>query len=227
MWNSFANGIYSSTQEVWGGIALYAPKIIGAIVLIIIGLLIAGLLEQVVAQLIRASKIDGLVRKAGAEGYLTRAGVKLDIGKFIGAIVKWFIILVVVIQALSILNLSAVTTFLQSILHYLPSVVVAVLILIAGFVIGEAMDKVVVGGARAAQLGRVSVLGATTRWAIWIFSVIVALYHLGIAAVFSETVFTAVVAALALAFGLAFGLGGQQAASEIIANLRREVSEKR
>ncbi len=225
-WNSWVTGLGSSFHDIWSGFAYYGVQIVLALILVIIGLLIASLLDQLVTSLVRATRVDAVIRKTGAERYFSRAGIRLDIGKFIGSVVKWFVILVVLIQALSMLSLDAVTAFLQNILHYLPNVFVAVLILIAGIVIGEAMNKVVVSGAKAAQLGRVHLLGSVTRWAIWLFAVIVALYQLGIAAVFSETVFTALVAALALAFGLAFGLGGQQAAAEIIGEIRHNISDR-
>jgi Conserved TM helix len=224
--DSFTSGFVSSWAEVWNGFAYYTPKLIGAIILLVIGLLVAGLLDQVVTQIFRALKLDSVVRKAGAEHYFSRAGVRLDVGKFLGSVVKWFVILVVVIQSLGILGLDAVKIFLSNILNYLPQVFVAVLILIAGAIIASALEKTVVGAAKAAGLGKIHLLGAVTRWSIWVFTIIVALYQLGIAAVFSETVFTAIVAALAIAFGLAFGLGGQQAAAEIIDSIRHNISER-
>jgi small-conductance mechanosensitive channel len=221
-WTGFA----TSFQNAWGGVAAFLPRFIGAILLLIIGVLIADLIGRALAQIIRATKIDTLFHKAGAAPYFHRAGIRIDIGKFIGVIVKWFLIVVVLIQTLQILDLVAVTAFLESVLNYLPQVIVAVLIVLAGFVIGEFMEKIVSTGSRAASLGKPVFLGSVTRWAIWIFTALVALYQLGIATLLSETVLNGIVIALALAVGLAFGLGGQSAAADVIAKIRKEISDR-
>ncbi|MEK7147993.1 MAG: hypothetical protein AAB758_01720, partial [Patescibacteria group bacterium] len=65
--------------------------------------------------------------------------------------------------------------------------------------------------------------GAIAKWAIWIFAILVALSQLGIAAAFSQTLFTGLVIAISLALGLSFGLGGQQAAANFLEKLRGEM----
>jgi hypothetical protein len=99
-------------------------------------------------------------------------------------------------------------------------------ILVLAAIIGEVLQKIVRGGAAAAGMRGATLAGNVTKWAIWIFAILSALLQLQIATPFLETLFTGVIVALALAFGLAFGLGGQQAASEIISKVRREVDTK-
>ena len=226
-WTSVWDGFAASFNNAWSGVANFTPRFIGAVVLLIIGVLIADLIGKALAQVIRATRVDNVVRKAGTENFFNRAGLRIDIGKFIGMLVKWFLIVVVLIQTLQILQLNAVTLFLQSVLNYLPQVIVAVLILLAGLVIGEFMDKVVSTGSRAAQLGKPVFLGTATKWAIWIFTILVALYQLGIATLLSETVLNGIVIAISLAVGLAFGLGGQQHASEVIGKVRQEIADRK
>ncbi len=225
-WNATWAGFVTSFQDAWAGVANFVPRFILAVVILIVGILIADIIGKALAQLIRATKVDALIRKAGAEPYFSRAGIKIDIGKFVGIIVKWFLVVVVLVQTFQILGLNAVTAFLQSILNYLPQVIVAVLIVLAGIVIGEVMEKIVTGGARVTQLGKPGFLGGATKWVIWIFTVLIALFQLGIATLLSETVLNGIVIALSLAFGLAFGLGGQQHASEVISNIRKEINER-
>ena len=89
------------------------------------------------------------------------------------------------------------------------------------------MQKVAVGSAKAAEVKSASFLGGVTRWAIWVFAILIALSQLGIAAQFMFTLFTGVVAMLALAGGLAFGLGGRDAAQKYLERLRRDISSNR
>jgi len=87
------------------------------------------------------------------------------------------------------------------------------------------MQKVVITSARAAQISSASMLGALARWAIWIFAFLAALFQLGIAAAFSQTLFTGFVVAVSLAIGLSFGLGGQSAAASFIDKMRHEMTD--
>jgi len=101
------------------------------------------------------------------------------------------------------------------------------LILLVAAVIAEAMQKVIVGSAKAAGVRFAHLDGTITRWAIWVFAILAALFQLGIAAAFIQTLFTGVVVALALALGLSFGLGGQDAAARYIEKIRQEINEKK
>ena len=186
--------------------------------------MIESLLGQVVAQIIRSLKIDNLLKSAKVDDVLKRAGFNLDSGRFVGALVEWFVILVFLVASLDVLGLSQVNEFLRGVvLTYLPQVIVAVLILLVAVVIASAMQRIVVGAAMAAGIRSANFLGTVTKWAIWIFAVLMALLQLNIAGVLIQTLFTGLVVALSLAFGLSFGLGGQQAAAEFIDKVRSEI----
>ena len=103
---------------------------------------------------------------------------------------------------------------------------VAVLILIAAGLVGDATKKIVLSSARSAGIRSASFLATITGWVIWIFAILVALAQLGIAVGFIQTIFTGFVVALSLGLGLAFGLGGQEAASKLIDRVSKDMSEK-
>lgn len=219
--------VANSLQTLWVGVIGFIPELIVALIIFVIGWVIASLLARAVEQVIAAVKLDSALRGAGVEATLTRAGFTLNSGRFLGALVKWFIIVVFLVAALDVLHLDQVTMFLrQVVLGYLPQVIVAVLIMLVAVVIAEAMRKVVVGSAKAAGIRSAGFLGAVTKWAIWIFALLAALLQLGIAVTFLQTLFTGVVVALSLAFGLAFGLGGQSAASRYLDHLQAEMKDR-
>src|SRR5574344_1683361 len=127
-----------------------------------------------------------------------------------------------------IFGLQQVTTFLSGVvLGYLPQVIVAVLIILVAAIVAEAMQKVVVGAAKAANMKSVNFAGSLTKWAIWIFAILAAISQLGIAVAFIQTLFTGIVIALALALGLSFGLGGQEAAARYIEKIRGDISDNK
>ncbi len=214
-----------SFQQLWTGVVMIVPKVIIAVIVFIIGWIIAMALEKVVEQIVKALKIDSALRSLGAEEPLARAGMHLDSGAFIGGLVKWFFIIIFLLAAVNVLGLSQFGEFLSSVvLLYIPQVIVAALILVAAALLADLAQRVVSGSAKAASLPSAGLLGGVAKWAIWIFAILAALYQLGIAGPFVQTLFTAVVAMLALAGGLAFGLGGKEAAARYIERLRADIS---
>ncbi len=215
-----------SFRNLWIGVIGFVPNLVVAILIVIIGWAIGALLGRVVSQIIKSLRLDEGLRKAGLEDFLNRGAINLNSGAFLGGLVKWFVMLVFLIGALDVLRLTQVTEFLKNILDYIPQVVVAVLILLAAGIIGDALKKVVVSSAKTAEVKSSGFLGSVTKWAIWIFAILVALSQLGIAPVIINTLFTGFVVALSLAFGLAFGLGGQEMASKVLDKVSREISHK-
>ena len=220
------SSIAVSFQGVWSGLGMVLPKLIAAFVIFIIGWIIAVFLGKLVSKLIRALKVDNFLRNTEVERTVNRAGFTLDIARFLGGIVEWFVIVVAFVAAFDILGLTEVNNFLLGVLNYIPNIIVAVVILVVAAIVGEVLQKIVRGSAAAAGMKAATLAGSVTKWAIWIFAILSALLQLQIATQFLETLFTGIVVALALAFGLAFGLGGQQAASEIIVKVRKDVETK-
>jgi len=215
----------TSLQGLWLGFISFVPNLIVAIIIFIIGWVVGSVVDRALTQVIGALKIDSLFRSAGAEEVLNRAGVKLNVGGFIGWIVKWFIIIVFLMASLELVHLSQVNDFLREVvLQYLPRVIVAALILIIATVVAEAARKMVSGGAKAANVKSANLLGTITRYAIWIFALIIAFSELGIAPSFMQIFFTGLIAMFAIAGGLSFGLGGKEAASRMLDKVRSDIS---
>lgn len=224
---NWSDALTLSFQDLWGGIIAFAPKLIIALVIFIVGWIIAVALGKIVAQIIRAFKVDKALQAAGIEGPLTKAGFKLDSGAFIGGLVRWFFIVIFLVAAIDVIGLNDVNEFLRGVvLLYLPKVIIAALILVVASILSDVTQRIVVGSAKAASISSAGFLGGITKWSIWIFAILAALYHLGIAGVFAQTLFTGFVVMLAIAGGIAFGLGGKDAATRYIEKLRKDITHK-
>lgn len=215
--------IVASLQQSWAAVANFVPLFIGALVIFIIGWVIASALGRLVAEVVKALRVDALLAQLEVEKALERGGIRMNSGAFIGALVKWFLIIVFLLAAANILGLSQVSDFLQQVLLYIPNVVVAALILVIALKVAEVVERTTRASVEAAGM-RGAMVGVVARWAIWVFAVIAALLQLGVATVLLQTVVTGIVAMLALAFGLAFGLGGKDAATSFIERLRRDMA---
>lgn len=217
----------TSLLNLWSGFISFVPSFLLAVILFIVGWVVGSVLGKIIAQGIGALKIDKFFESAGAEEIMNRMGMKLNIGKFFGIVVKWFIIIVFLMASLEIVGLTEVNAFLRStVLLYLPKVVIASIVLVIATILSEVMQKLVVASSKAANISSASMLGSITRYAIWGFALIIAFSELGIAASFMQILFTGLIAALALALGLSFGLGGKEAAARAIDSISREMSGK-
>jgi len=225
MISTWSSIFQASLQDIWLGTAAFLPKFIVAIVILVIGWIFGGIVDKVIAQVVRSLKIDNILRSAKVDQLLNKAGFNLDAGKFLGGLVKWFIIVVFLVASLDVLGLTQVNAFLnQVVLLYLPKVIVAALIILVAAVIADFTERIVVGAAKAAEIKSANFAGKISRWAIWVFAILAALFQLGIAAAFVQTLFTGIIVAVSLALGLSFGLGGQDAAAKFIEKVKGDIA---
>ena len=216
----------SSFQASGAAVISFVPNIIGAIIVFAIGWIIAIGLAKLVKQLVDMFKVDQLLEKLGAKEILEKAGLRWDSGAFVGALIKWFFIIVFLLAVTEILQLFQVSEFLRDVLLYVPNIIIAVVIMLAAVLLANVLHRVVKATVSAAGLASADFLATLTRWAIFVFAFLAALIQLGIAPALINTLITGLIAMLAIAGGLAFGLGGKDYASQLIEKVRRDMGSR-
>lgn len=219
--------LVSSLQDIWRGIIGFLPNLIGAILILIIGWYIALLVEKLIIKLLQIVWIDNALKRLGIKDGFEKAGIKLNVAKTGGFLVKWFLFIVFIVSAAEVLNLRQVTQFLDGVVSYLPNVVVAVIIMLLGVVFANFAQNIVKKAVEAADLLSANFLAGLAKWAILIFSVLAALVQLKVAANLLQTLFTGFVAMVAIAGGLAFGLGGREKARDALDKISRDLTDRR
>ena len=194
------------------------PKILGFLVIIIAGWFIASLIEKGLASVLRTVRFNELAQRAGLTDFVKKMGVDTDPAGMIALLVKWFVRLIALVVAFDALGLPAVSEVLRALLLWLPNVVVAMVVLVIGGLAARALSNVVRGAAGEAGLENAHFLAKVASAVVWTFAIVVAVNQLGIATQLVNTLFMAVVGAMAIAIGLAFGLGGRETAAEIVRN---------
>lgn len=201
------------------------PNLIGAIIVLLVGLFLSSLLGRLARRLIDLTKLDTVLGKMVGIEKLKKNGKELSASGFVGWAVKWFFIIVTFIAMADILKWDQLTRFFESVALYIPNVIITVLILLAGFILGGGLKEVIVKAVKASTLPDTAagLIGTVARWAVIIFAVMAGLTQLGIAADLVRILFTGFVAMLALAGGLSFGLGGRDKAGAWLDKIQKEM----
>jgi hypothetical protein len=203
------------------------PRIIGFLVIVIVGWLISGLLASAFAALLRAVRFNELAERAGISQFVRNMGLRTDASRVMADIVKWFVRLIVLVVAFDALGLPAVSQVLQQFLLWIPNLVVAMVVLVIAGLAANALGNLVRGATAQAGFSNPDLLERITEIAVWSSGIVVAVNQIGIASTLVNTLFMAFVGALALAAGLAFGLGGRDTAGRIVDNWYRQGREAR
>ncbi len=201
------------------------PKIIGFLIILIIGWFIASLIAAAVAAVLRTIRFNDLAQRSGITGFVRNMGLQHDPAGVVADIVKWFVRLIVLVAAFDSLGLPAVSNVFQSFLLWIPNLVVALVVLVIAGILANAAGDLVRGAVTEAGFSNPNFLSMLAKVAIWGFGIIVAVNQIGIATVLVDTLFTAFVGALALAFALAFGLGGRETAARIVEDFYNRTQE--
>lgn len=203
------------------------PRIIGFLVILVIGWFISGVLASAVGALLRAVRFNELAQRSGFSGFVQNMGLRTDASGLLANIVKWFVRLIVLVVAFDALGLPAVSEVLQQFLLWIPNLVVAVVVLVIAGLAANALGNLVRGSTAQAGLGNPDLLATIARVAVWGFGIVIAVNQIGVAQTLVNTLFMGFVGALALAAGLAFGLGGRDTAAQIVQGWYRQGREAR
>ncbi|MES2356167.1 MAG: small-conductance mechanosensitive ion channel [Pseudomonadota bacterium] len=196
------------------------PKILGFVLILIIGWFIASLIARGVKALLRAIKFDSMAEKSGFSTFVNSMGIKTDSSGFLALVVKWFVRLITLVVAFDALGLPAVSDVLRQFLFWLPNLVVALVVLVIGGLLANALSGLVRGATSEAGFSNPDTLETIARVGVWAFAIVIAVNQMGIAATLVNTLFMGIVGAVALAAGLAFGLGGRDTAAELVRKWR-------
>ena len=215
---NWSDAFFASTLAALQAFFNKIPQILGFLVILVVGWIIASLIAGGVERLLRSMKFNQFAANSGFSGFVKNMGVETDGAGFIALIVKWFVRLIALVVAFDALGLPAVSDVLRQLLLFLPNLIVGIVVLVIGGIAANALSSLVRGAAAQAELGNPDTLATVAKVAVWAFAIVVAVNQIGIAQTLVNTLFMAVVGAIALALGLAFGLGGRDTAGEIVRN---------
>jgi small-conductance mechanosensitive channel len=215
--------ILQSLQSAFTTLVTYLPQILGAIVVLVVGYLIAKILDVVITKLLRRAKLDARLTSTSGDRFVEKLSPGGSPARLVGGVVFWVIMLFVISSAISTLNIPALTGFMNLVLSYLPNVLAALLIFIVAAAVAGAISGLAHRTLGETPTGRVVATGGPAL--VMAIAVFMILTQLGIAPVIVTATYIALIGALALGSALAFGLGGRDTAADIINSSYRKAQE--
>ena len=221
------NLIFEPVREMLTRIMAYLPVLFGALLILLVGWVIARLIRWLVDSVLKAIHFDTLADKAGISEVLRKGELELTARKLISGLVYWLVIIMVLVMAVNALGLPKASDILSNLFAYVPNVIAALLVLVVAMFLASFLSGIVMIGAVNANLPRPQLLAGISRWAIIIFAVTISLTQLGIAPVLVTATFNIILGGIVLALALAFGLGGKDAAARYIEEVRERRGGKK
>ena len=213
---SWGDAIMLSLARALGDFMVFIPKFLGALVILLVGWLIARLVQTLVTRGLRMVRFNQIADEAEIDQFLSRSGVRLDPAAVVGKLAFWFLMLSFVVAAFGALGLSQVEGVLANIIGFIPNVIVAVVILLVGALVANFVANLVRGSSGMARVGDPTLLANVARGAVLVFAAMMALDQLHIAPAILNTLWTALIGMVAVAGALAFGLGGREIAGRML-----------
>jgi Conserved TM helix len=209
-----AVNISQSLQRSLDSLIGFIPNLIGFLIILLIGYLIARVVKAVVATLLEKVGLDRALSGSPAGTYVERASPGARPSRLVAAVAFWFIFIYAIAAAVGALKIPALTNFMANVQNYLPNVIAAVLILVVGVALAGAASAFVqrmMGDSSAGRIARA--IAPSLILAIVVFMV---LTQLKIAPAIVVTTYVALIGMLAVAGALAFGLGGREVAADVL-----------
>ena len=221
------NLIAEPIRQMLTRILAYLPVLLGALLILLTGWLVASAIKRVIDWLLKTVRFDTLADKAGISEVLEKGDLGISARELISRLVYWLIMILVLVMTVDALGLPKSSDVLTSLFAYVPKVIAALLVLIVAMFLASFVSGIVRMAAGNANLPKPQLLANISRWAIIIFAATIAMVELGIAPLLVTTTFNIILSGIVLALALAFGLGGKDAAARYLEELKEKRSQRK
>lgn len=208
------SAIYEPANKIVNAIFGAIPSIICAILIIAIGVFIAKLVAKALESILASVGADKLAEK------ITGLPSKVSLSKAIATVVKYVIVVIVIVQAVNVLQLPVLTQIGTAIINYLPAVVSVVIVVAIALFCANTAESLILKKFPSAKGAALA-----AKVAIYVLAAFISLSQLNIAAEIVNTTFILVVAALCVAFAIAFGVGGRFFAQNSLKKLEEKLDD--
>jgi len=212
-WNAV---VMVPVRTILARVAGFLPTLIGVLVILIAGWIIAGMLKSLVIKVLKLIQLDTASEKSGLGDVLRRGGIRQTLSELIGVLIYWLIMLLVFMTSLNALGMTVAASLLDKVILYIPNVIAAIFILALGIFFSSMVGTVVRTASSNAGITQAKFLGQLTQIVIMIFATIITLEQLNIASSVLNFAVNIILASMGLALAIAVGLGSKDIAGRMM-----------
>jgi len=216
-----ADPVKAMLIKIWG----YIPTLVGAIVILAVGWMIAKLIEALLVRVLKSARLDAASDSAGITNVLAQGDIKMTVSELIGALVYWLVIMIVIVTALNALNLTIAADLLSRLVEYVPNIIAAVFVLIFGSFLASFVSAIVRTAASNAGIHNAKLLAKVTHAVLVIFAIIIAVEQLRIATALIALAVNVILASIGIGIAIAFGLGCKDLAGKFVSDFINSVKK--
>lgn len=216
MQGEWYSSILIASQQVGTEFAVYIPRILAALLILIIGSAIARFLKSLIVKLVDTLSVSKAIENTPVEHFFKEGGVTNRVEEVLGAIFYWLVMLVVLYTSVSVLGLTSLSLLFERVLAYLPHILAAILVLFFGTLLAGFIESLVKGSIRSIDGRSGRLLGKVSSYLVMTIAVLVAVSELGIARDFILILFIGFITTISLGLGLALGLGGKDLVRKLL-----------
>ncbi len=215
----WTQSLKEAMAALWTKVAVFIPNLFVALILVLLGFVVAKLLDTLLSKLLGKVGLDRLMAGTGLTKLIGRAGIQVPVSALIGKIVYWFVLLVFLVSAAESLGLQRVSATLDVLALYLPKVFGAALVLVIGILLAQLVSGLVRSAADGVGLDYANGLARVAQGLVIILSISVAIGQLEVKTDLLNNVIAIVLISVGLAVALALGLGSRDIAAQILAGI--------
>lgn len=195
----------------------FLPKLLGAVVLILVGWAVAWLIQGLTRLLLRRLGLDRLVVRLGVAEALSGVLRGRSASRAVSRFVFWILVILFTLLAAQMLELNAVTRTTNEFLAYIPKILAAATFLGLGFLLSRFVYGVVQSGAALGSVEHAPRVAAGASLGVMVIAFVVAIDQLGVSTDLLVSILTTLVAVVGLSMGAAFALGARPIVTHILA----------
>ena len=215
--NNWRDALVASFNQAFSQIVELAPKVVGMVVVLVIGYIVARVLDRIAVAISESLKLDTAAERSGLSQSMRHVGITHSVATIVGKIMFWLTMCVFISASFNILGLTAVTTAMNKVIVHIPNLLVATVVIVVGMLAATFVRGLVATSADRVGISYAEQLANACYYILGLMTFLAAFDQIGFQFGLIKEMVLIAFGALAVGFGLALGLGGREVMAGILA----------
>lgn len=196
----------------------FAPNLIGALFIFIIGWIIAKFISNLVRKLLKNLNIDTLGQKINDVDLLKKTNFSVEISSVLSKVVYYLLMLLFLVGAVDVLGMESLSNLVKDVINYIPKLLTAMVLLGVGLLIADTLSGIIKSTCASLGIPSAGIIGSMTFWMIFLTIGVSALSQAGIDTNFIRSNLSILLGGIILAFAIGYGFASKNIVENFLAS---------